>query len=60
MSLTRAEWKEMWRSLRAIEKYIEDRKIPNYEVFGDKHRQAVMDEIEKIKDQIESVIGQMR
>ena len=60
MSLTRAQWLEMWRSLRYIEKYITDREIPRTEVFGKKNREKVIQEIEVIRDQIESVVGQLR
>jgi hypothetical protein len=60
MSLTRAQWIDMWRSVRKIEKYITEREIPRTEVFGKKNREEVVNEIEKVQDLIESVIGQMR
>jgi hypothetical protein len=59
MSLTRAEWLKMWRSLRYIEKYITAREIPRTEVFGKQNRIEVIEEIDKIKEQIQSVVGQL-
>jgi len=53
MSLTRNEWEEMWESVSKLENMIKGL----YPHIGIKKRALV--EIRKIKQQIQSVIGQM-
>lgn len=52
MSLTRAQWVEMWESIKSIEA---DAKILNSKVV----KKSILDEVQRIKEQIQSVIGQM-
>lgn len=51
MSLTREEWGKMWESIKIIE-YASD-------ATAKTSRLVIKREVEKIKKQIESVIGQM-
>jgi len=59
MSLTREEWKEMWKSIKKIERTFIS--IPDVTTTRQKIRDIVVArlEVDKIKNQIESVIGQM-
>jgi hypothetical protein len=52
MSLTRAEWCRMWESIKKIEYEIQ---LPMWK----KRRREILQETERIKEQIQSVIGQM-
>ena len=52
MSLTRAQWEDMWASIKVIEAMT--RRISEAYV-----RSQIRKEVDNIKDQIESVIGQM-
>ncbi len=52
MSLTRNQWEEMWRSIKLIETITKNLNSP-------KRREVILDEVKFIKDQIQSVIGQM-
>lgn len=53
MSLTRAQWIEMWDSARKLEKLAEE--------LSTSTRKFLMQlEIEKLKKHIQSVIGQMK
>jgi hypothetical protein len=58
MSLTRAEWRIMWSCVRRIEKYIESRSLPRTEE-GKKDRASAKTDIDTIKEQIQSVVGQL-
>ncbi len=51
MSLTRAEWEEMWKSIKKVENFVQA--SPMY------RNQSTLREVKKIKDQIQQVIGQM-
>lgn len=53
MSLTRAEWEEMWKSIKRLENLVE------FHVRFGRPRIEALREVEKIKQQIQSVIGQM-
>ena len=52
MSLTRDEWCEMWELIKIIEYEI---KLPMWE----ERRELIEENIKKIKEQIQQVIGQM-
>lgn len=52
MSLTRAQWAEMWESVKSIEF---DAALLQSNVV----KKSIMIEVNKIKEQIQSVIGQM-
>lgn len=52
MSLTRAEWEEMWESIKSIES---DAKILSSRAI----KKSILIEVEFIKKQIQQVIGQM-
>jgi hypothetical protein len=52
MSLTRDEWCKMWESIKTIEIATKMLKSPPT-------RQIIRYEVEKIKKQIQSVVGQM-
>lgn len=54
MSLTRAEWLIMWRCIRRISKFIKE----NSSASAKAQKEALMD-IDTIKDQIQSVVGQL-
>ncbi len=54
MSLTRAQWNKMWDEIKAIEREI---KFCNEIPRG--KRVIIITKIERVKEQIESVIGQM-
>lgn len=62
MSLTRKEWEELWARTRLLEGYIED--IPpngagiNYGQLIT-IKQFLREYVDYVKDQVESVIGQM-
>lgn len=56
MSLTRNEWVEMWESVKTIEDRI--RLIPRIRSM-DCPRTEIEIQVNKIKKQIQSVIGQM-
>jgi len=54
MSLTRNQWLEMWKHIKRVEET----------VIGDAHmlsikRQRIMNEIHRIKELIQSVVGQL-
>jgi hypothetical protein len=54
MSLTRKQWEEMWDEIRLIERVImkiDGRSLPT--------KSVLMATIKKVKDKIESVVGQM-
>lgn len=53
MSLTRAEWEEMWKSAKIIEE------VSQKFLKSPPTKQTILYEIRKIKAQIESVVGQM-
>lgn len=55
MLLTRDEWLKMWASIRHIENTA--KLIPPLRVNGP--RTEILTEVKKIKQQIESVIGQL-
>lgn len=50
MSLSREQWEQMWESIKLIERKLNE--LPLY------RRQTASEEIKKIKNQIQSVIGQ--
>ena len=55
MSLTRQEWEEIWDRLKTIERI-------NLKVWKSRHYKWANDinwEVQRIKDKIQSVIGQM-
>jgi hypothetical protein len=54
MSLTRAEWLIMWRCVRRIQKF-----VTQYSSADKKTQRDVLVDIETIKDQIQSVVGQL-
>lgn len=54
MSLTRDEWAQMWESIRKIER------LADYLYFTNRLRSIeIKSEAQKIKNQIQSVVGQM-
>ena len=55
MSLTRAQWEEMWESIKQIERAYIENAIPPHSGHRRRVRNAILD----IKDKIQSVIGQM-
>jgi hypothetical protein len=55
MSLTKAQWEEMWKSVKDIERAYYDNAIPSHSGY----RRSVKKAIDDIKRKIESVIGQM-
>jgi hypothetical protein len=63
MSLTRAQWEEMWKSVKAIENYalqIESKTV--WDSRGQVIRSKcdlILNEVREMKEQIQSVIGQM-
>lgn len=54
MSLTRDEWVQMWNSVKRLESVVK-----NSFSLGNPNRKLALEEIEKVKQQIQSVIGQM-
>lgn len=55
MSLTRREWEEVWRRLKTIERI-------NHKVWKAKHYKwanGINWEVQRIKDMVQQVIGQM-
>jgi 3-oxoacyl-(acyl-carrier-protein) synthase len=55
MSLTRAQWLEMWKSVQTIEDAYHD----NAPAPHSGHRRAVRDAIVDLKEKIQSVVGQL-
>lgn len=55
MSLTRAEWAQMWDDIKRIERAYED----GYPVPHSGVRREVREAVKRIKAQIEQVVGQM-
>lgn len=53
MSLIRAEWEKMWQSVKRIERSV------TVAPSNKKEATIILNEVKKIKEQIESVIGQM-
>ena len=54
MSLTRDQWVEMWNDIKGIERTVKFcQEMPRGQ------RAIILSKIEKIKNQIQSVIGQM-
>lgn len=56
MSLTRAQWEELWKDMEMLERAYDENAIPPHSGY----RRAVRGIIKRTKDKIESVIGQMR
>lgn len=54
MSLTKAEWVEMWETIKRLEDCIYEG-IPPHSGY----RKSAIKQVKKIKKQIQSVIGQM-
>jgi hypothetical protein len=54
MSLTRKQWEEMWETVKDLEMFV-NAEVPPRPGYQKAARAA----IKKIKDQIQSVIGQM-
>ena len=54
MSLTRAQWLELWDAIDKLDRYVFDG-IPPHSGY----RKAAREEIRRIKQLIQSVIGQM-
>jgi hypothetical protein len=54
MSLTRAEWEEMWKTIERLEDCVIEG-IPPHSGY----KKAAKRQIEKLKKQVQSVIGQM-
>lgn len=54
MSLTKAEWKEMWTETTIIKVYANKKRLPEKE-----RREVINESIDRIRDKIQSVIGQM-
>jgi len=60
MSLTRAQWIEMWNEVRQIRMNcytIQSQRRTDSTVF--KSTEAILDETDKIREKIQGVIGQM-
>lgn len=57
MSLTRAEWEQMWKEIKRIEIRVFRLSFRNGRAGNAKHKQLDQD-IESIKTKIQSVIGQ--
>jgi len=54
MSLTRDEWAKMWESIKTIERLNDYQYFRKPDVFN-----KIQKEVEYIKKQIQSVVGQM-
>lgn len=52
MSLNRAQWEDMWENIKKVEKLA-------YRLPSAIERQRLLNIVERIKNQIQSVIGQM-
>jgi hypothetical protein len=52
MSLTRAEWQQMWMDVKTLESYFKTRKNSGIKAI-------CLKRIDDIKDKIQQVIGQM-
>jgi len=60
MSLTRAKWEDMWKSAKKIEDCSKDIMMGHLTEVSNSLRLQIIDrEINHIKQQIQSVIGQM-
>lgn len=60
MSLTRDEWQKMWDSLRKIEFASKDLISTKIEFQNRRHySNLILKEIRAIKEQVQSVVGQM-
>jgi diadenosine tetraphosphate (Ap4A) HIT family hydrolase len=55
MSLTRDEWVQMWNAVERIENAVRRAIHPT-----SNDRKIALEEIQKVQEQIQSVIGQMR
>lgn len=53
MSLTRAEWLDMWTHIKAIERFVQEETAPH---TGKRH---TLRHVQKIKDHIQDVVGQL-